>query len=304
DRFVGMLGGGHQYLNWKPNQKSSDYFDPISDDDGTLPAAHQTYLTDLLSSHAVQFVQRADERPFFLMLAYNAPHTPLQATQNYLDRFPGLKGKRKTYAAMISAMDDGIGRVLNALTQTGQSSETLVVFFSDNGGPTGANASNNAPLRGGKSTVLEGGVRVPFVVRYPAKLPSGTRYEYPVSTLDLLPTALAAAGVDVKGQPAVEGVDLTPFLSGQSTGRPHQTLHWRHRNGFHAVRHLDWKWIRSPGGAEQLYDLRSDVGESNDMSASHADVASQIRKRYEQWNRHNAARIPWHRQNPYSIDYR
>src|SRR5262245_48065241 len=183
------------------------------------------HLTEAFGQEAVAFIERHKKEPFFLYLAFNAVHVPLQATDAYLGRFPDIPARsRRTYAAMLSAMDDAVGLVRRKLRAEGLERETLMVFLSDNGGHPLANAARNEPLRGEKSTVFEGGIRVPFVVTWPGHLPAGRTYAEPVISLDILPTALAAAGVAVPRRLHVDGVNLLPYLTGRHDGPPHEAL--------------------------------------------------------------------------------
>lgn len=290
DEFFGFVRGGHQYWEWKPG---TDYTAPLLRNREVVPGTEKRYLTDLLADEAVAFVERHHEKPFFLYLAFNAPHSPLQASPEYLKRVPHLKGRRQTYAAMIVAMDDGIGRVRQKIAELGLERDTLFLFISDNGGPLQDNASNNTPLRGRKSQLWEGGIRVPYVVSLPGKIPAGKRYDRPVSTLDFLPTVLALAGVDSRGQPGLEGVNLLPYLRGESADDPHENLFWRHRHGGWAIRSGDMKLVRDVDGQEYLYDLARDLSEKTDLAKEKPDHVARLRRTWETWNTANATAIPW-----------
>src|SRR5207244_7620447 len=166
------------------------------------------------------FIARHKDQPFFLYLAFNAVHTPMHATEDRLRQFAALTEKtRRTYAAMTAAMDEAVGRVLEKLRSAGLEEHTLIVFFSDNGGPTmqgtTINGSRNTPLRGSKRQTLEGGIRVPFVMSWKGRLPAGKDYDHPVIQLDVQPTALAAAGIDPGPQAKLDGVNLLPYLTGK-----------------------------------------------------------------------------------------
>ena len=290
--FFGFLGGGHQSLNWVENP-NNPYQWALLRNTTPVPGVEKRYLTEVLTDEATAFVERHQKEPFFLYLAYNAPHEPLQAPESYLARFPNLTGKRKTYAAMVSAVDDGVGKLTAKLKELGLTNDTLVVYISDNGGPINANASRNLPLRGEKSQVLEGGIRVPFVLSYPGTIPAGKRYDQPVSTLDIQPTALALAGKETQHMASMEGVNLIPFLRGESKEAPHERLYWRHINGSWAIREGAYKLMSDAKGVQSLFDLTQDIGEKNNLLAQKPEIAKRLQRAWETWNASNAGRIPW-----------
>ena len=296
DEFFGFLGGGHMYL---PNPKgySSGYNEPIVRQTSSVP--YPNYLTDAFGDEAAAFLKRHrdTEQPLFLYLAFNAVHTPLQATGEYLDRFPDLTGKRRTYAAMLSAMDDAIGQVLQELYASGRADDTMVIFHNDNGGPTTRNAVNgsrNTPLRGSKCETFEGGIRVPLAIRWPGVIKSGTTYAQPVMSFDLSVTALSLANADMA---EIDGANLMPFLSGRKRGTPHEALFWRSRtrNNNYAVRRGDWKYVWSTEGTERpgpnqtpardyLFNLAKDFEEQNDLSARHPEILEELKQLYAKWD--------------------
>ena len=294
DEFFGFLGGAHTYFV----DRSTDVFR------GTEPVKESAYLTDAIGREAVSFIERHKGGPFFLEVAFNAVHTPMNATDARLARFASIPDKtRRTYAAMLSALDEAAGAVLRKVREAGLEDDTLVVFISDNGGPTmlgtTINGSRNDPLRGSKRTTLEGGIRVPFVLSWKGKLPAGKVYDKPVIQLDILPTALAAAGVAAKPEWGLDGVDLLPHLAGRDGASPHDTLYWR-LGGQAAVRRGDWKLVRydstldTPGvrsvGAKpplspfRLYNLAEDVGEARDRSGDYPDKAKELLAAWEAWS--------------------
>ncbi len=291
DHFFGFVGGGHKYMDWKVDPKNT-YVAPILKDREPVKDAETRYLTDLLSDQGVNFVEENKDKPFFLYMAYNAPHAPLQASPELLARVPNLNGNRQTYAAMILAVDDGVGRIRTRVRELGLENDTLFVFITDNGGPISANASVNKPLRGEKSQVWEGGIRVPYVMTWKGHLPAGTKYSKPVSTLDFTPTFLAAGGFDVKGMQGVEGVNLLPYLNGKNTAAPHDALFWYQNDSKWAVRKGDWKLINSKDGL-QLFNVEQDISEANDASEAHPDVVADLQKTFNQWNASNGTQIPW-----------
>jgi arylsulfatase A-like enzyme len=245
------------------------------------------YLTDAFSDAAVEFINESHEQPFFLYLSYNAPHAPLQATDAYLSRFPDIKDpKRRTYAAMVSAMDDGVGRVLAALKERGLDDNTLVFFLSDNGGPTQNNGSRNTPLRGNKGDVWEGGWRVPFALRWPGNLSAGTHYDKPVSALDIFATIASLAEVPLDSEKPLDGVNLVPFLNGDKPGPAHEAVYLRKFDQqAYAVRRGDFKLV-IPGKAASplLFDLNRDIGERNNVILSRKETADDIDLLRLQWD--------------------
>jgi arylsulfatase A-like enzyme len=292
DEFYGFLSGGHDYFpedltlddlsqvrrkwQWYRTKIMRNHTREDTDE----------YLTDELSNEAVAFVQRHRREPFFLYLAYNAPHTPLQATQEYLDRFPKITDqKRKTYAAMVSALDDGVGRLLKELRQQGIEEDTLVFFLSDNGGPENANASDNGPLRAGKGSFYEGGLRVPFVVQWPGTLPKGVDYDHPVISLDIFATAVALAGARIAPERPLDGVNLIPFLTGEDPDPPHKMLFWNNAvRSSDAIRSGKYKLVRDANRPMlETYDLGEDVGETQDRSAACAEQVERFSRSLEEW---------------------
>ena len=287
DESFGFLGGGHQYLpeKWtvdQPSQHADEYITKLQRNGRYID--EKEYLTDALSREAVAFVARHRAQPFFLYLAYNAPHGPLQATEKYLRRFPQLRDKRRLYAAMVSALDDGVGQVLAEVDKQGLTARTLIFFLSDNGGPTQVNGSSNAPLRGDKGSVYEGGFRVPFVVSWPGQLPAGRDYDWPVSSLDIFATATAQAGVDTTAL-ALDGVDLLPYLTGKNPAAPHPVLYWRMGGGnAYAVRQGDRKLVEPRGGRPELYDLRRDLSERQDLASAQPEALAALERLKQAWN--------------------
>jgi arylsulfatase A-like enzyme len=280
--FFGFLGGAHSYF---PGQGAALLR-------GTQPVEEKEYLTDAFAREAVAFIDRHQQEPFFLYLAFNAVHTPMHATDQYLGRFPHIEDKmRRTYAAMTAAMDDAVGRVLGKLRSAGLEENTLIFFFSDNGGPTmkgtTINGSRNDPLRGSKRTTLEGGIRVPFLVQWKGRLPAGKTYDQPVIALDIFPTALAAAGVEAKGDRKLDGVNLLPYLEGKDSRPPHEALYWRMGQQM-AIRKGDWKLVRTDWEGKlsglQLYNLAEDIGEKNDLAAKYPEKVKELESAWNRWN--------------------
>ena len=293
DFFYGHLGGGHRYF---PEELTIEDSYSINDE----PLSYRTwimrdhqaektdeYLTDEFSNEAVKFVEKNKEGPFFLYLAYNAPHGPLQATQKYLDRFDHIEGKkRKTYAAMVSAVDDGIGRILDRLESLEIAENTMIFFLSDNGGPEPNNASNNGPLREGKSSIYEGGNRVPFAMQWTAQI-APLVYEYPISSLDILPTIAALTHAPLPADKPLDGVNIIPFLKGEKQGRPHQTLYVRKfDNDLFSVRDGDMKLVTKKNNSlKELYNLQEDLGEENDLADAFPEEVKRLDSLRQNWDK-------------------
>ncbi|MCE9545295.1 MAG: sulfatase [Planctomycetia bacterium] len=294
DEFFGFLGGAHSYFASAGILR------------GTTPVEHLDYTTDAFGREAVAFVERhgasKSKQPWFLYLAFNAVHTPMDATDDRLAKFSNIRNpQRRTYDAMMLAMDEAVGVVRKALADTGQEKNTLVVFISDNGGPTmpgtTINASRNTPLRGSKRTTLEGGIRVPFVVSWPGHVKPGT-YDQPVIQLDLTATALAVAGIkaDNTDSAKLDGVNLLPYLTGEQAGPPHDALYWRFGQQM-AIRVGDFKLVRydsnadtqtgkgrHPVTAAKLYNLAQDIGEANDLADKQPEKVEQLQAKWNAWN--------------------
>jgi arylsulfatase A-like enzyme len=272
------------------------YFQPEGFIDSRLSTAPRPapakdfYTTDAFADWAVDWLGRHKEGPWFLYFAFNAIHAPLEATDKYLQRFAHLSDpQQRTLAAMLSAMDDAVGRVLARVKELGQDQDTLVFFISDNG-PTGPQVhSRNQPLRGQKNTTWEGGIRLPFMMQWPGKLPAGTVSDTPVIQLDVMPTCVAAAGGKVDPAWGLDGVDLMPFLTDTGRGRPHQTLYWR-IDGMWAVRDGDWKLVHGRANSElpELFNLANDVSEHNNLASVQPDKVKSLKALWDTWNAQQA----------------
>lgn len=248
------------------------------------------YTTDAYAERAVDWIGKNKDKPWFLYLPFNAQHAPLQAPKKYLERFPTITDKkRRMFAAMMAGMDDAVGRVMEKVRGLGQEENTMVFFIADNGGPTASTTSRNGPLRGFKMTTFEGGPRVPFIAQWKGKIPAGKTYDLPVMNLDVLPTAIAAAGGKPEASWQLDGVDLMPFITGAETGRPHQTLYWRFGPQW-AIRHGDLKLVVSKGGNGQpeLYDLAADIGESKDLASSQPEKVKELQTMWDKWSAEQA----------------
>jgi arylsulfatase A-like enzyme len=288
DEYFGALGGGHQYF---PGDKGgAEYTIPLNRNGAD--EAQTKYLTEQFGDEAAAFVGRhaGDGKPWMLYLAFNAPHTPLQAPKEWLEKFAHIQPEqRRTYAAMVAAMDAAIGGVMAKLDETKQTENTLIFFVSDNGGPnlakrTGVNFTDNTPLRGAKGDLYDGGMRVPFLVSWPAKIKPGT-YDQPVIALDFLPTAIAAAESTAPAN--LDGVNLLPFLTCEKTTAPHDLLFWRTGGpgGTNAVRRGPMKLVRIGKAAPELYDLSTDIGESKNIAAEKPQVVAELLTAIAEWEK-------------------
>ena len=249
------------------------------------PVAEETYLTDAITREAIGRIEAYKERPFFLMVAYNAVHSPLQGADAYMQRFAHIEDiHRRIFAAMLANLDDGVGEILQAISGRGLEDDTLVIFISDNGGPTRELTSSNLPLRGGKGDVYEGGLRVPFLMKWPGKLPAGQVEDRPVMSLDIAATALALAGAEPR-EP-LDGVNLMPYLAGGDRGRPHEEFFWRQGPRI-AVRVGDWKLLRNDrrnANAWELYNLSDDLAETNNLFEQFPERGSALREVLNRFN--------------------
>jgi arylsulfatase A-like enzyme len=249
---------------------------------GADPVDEKEHLTDAITREALAYIDRHKASPFFLYLTYNAVHLPLEPDPKYLERFSNIADERRRgYAAQLSKLDDGIGRVLAKLRDNGLEQDTLIVFISDNGGPTDRNGSSNGPLRDTKGTVYEGGVRVPYFIQWKGHIPEGITYDKPVISLDIFPTVAAAAQASLPGDRIIDGVNLLPFVTGRNAAQPHEFLYWRFGEQW-AVRNKDWKLLRSKG-EEHLFNLSEDLSESKDLLSQQTEAAKTLREAFAEW---------------------
>lgn len=279
DEFYGFRGGARSYFDYDrepadPLNKMERNFENFEEP--------ETYLTDQLAAEAVRFMEEQKDQPFFAFVSFNAVHTPMEAKPEDLAQFPQLEGHRKIVAAMTLALDRACGQILDKLEQLGLAENTIVVFTNDNGGPTDKNAASNYPLSGTKSNHLEGGIRVPFLIRWPGRLNAGTDYPYPVSTLDLLPTFYVASGGRETDLDSVDGVDLLAYLQGNKSQRPHRQLYWK-KQARAAVRDGDWKLIRYPDRPAELYNIAEDERELNNLADQHPGRVREMFKMIFAW---------------------
>jgi arylsulfatase A-like enzyme len=303
--FFGFTGGGTGFMaapapddEWMENsvEGSRPGFRPMILERGREALPPQPgYLTEILSNEAVSFIERNKDGPFFLTLAHHAPHTPLQATKKYLDRYRNIEDKpTRIYAAMTSALDDSVGQIVATLDRLGIREKTLIVFLSDNGCAQyiGPGRCSNSPLQGFKGTYFDGGIRVPMIASWPGRLQANSTYSRPVLSMDWTATAMSLAGIDLKDI-QLDGRNLLPFLNGSVQGGPHDTLVWETSPNF-AVRQGRWKmWIverADKSGTETfLYDLETDLGETRNLAAQRPDIVSQLTAIHTDWAKSNVA---------------
>lgn len=266
---------------------------------GNEPVKESEYLTDAFAREACSFIERQSGMPWFLLVSFNAVHDPMQGTKERMARFPNIEDRdRRTYAAMVVAMDEAVGAVLKTLEKSGQAADTFVVFANDNGGPTlpgtTRNASSNAPLRGSKRTLLEGGIRVPLILAWPGRLTAAT-YSFPVMLADVTASLLKLAQVPSPGPALADGVDLLPYINGKRRDAPHQVLYWRYgKQG--AIRKGDYKLVRYDSNADtrlgpiqpptefKLYNLKADIGETRDLIKEQPERAAALKAEWDAWD--------------------
>lgn len=303
DEFVGINVGATSYIdptrddvivaNLKADggpeaPRRTRFSQVIEGPQRTVVDNYQTYLTDDFGDRAAGFVTRraAAANPYFLYLAFTAPHDPLMVTRKYYDRFPNIKTEHhRIYAAMVSALDDNVGKVIDAVEASGENDNTIIYMISDNGCAAyypGMCACE--PLRGGKLSHYEGGVRIPYLMRWPAKIDAGTIKRDPVSTMDIFPTVLAAAGAKLPADRVYDGVDLMPYLAGRAKA-PHDALMWR-RQPMVSIRSGDWKmWKHMDGKFLYLFNLKSDPNETQNLATANPAKVKQLENALAQWSK-------------------
>ena len=290
--FFGFLGAGHRYL---PEELTIDEIRKAKTEDDSWrlwimrnqePVKTTNYLTDEFSAEAVRFIARHQDQPFFLFVAYNAPHAPLEATENYSNRFPNIQGPhRRTYAAMVSAVDDGVGSMLAELRKDGLEERTLVAYLSGSGGALDANSSDNYPLRGSKDHPWEGGWRVPFAMQWPGHLPKGMAYDQPVLSLDIFATITALASAPINPERPLDGVNLVPYLTGLRAGAPHDAIFLRMPGrGAFAVRSGEYKLVvPARDQAAELFNVTSDIAETKNLANAKLEVMKELEMKRAAW---------------------
>lgn len=297
DDFYGFLGGGHMYFPekymkaYEQQVKNgvkhiASYLQPL--EHNKVQTTETKYLTDELSDMAVKIISESatSDKPFFMYLAYNAPHTPLEALESDMKKFKRIKNKdRRTYAAMVYAVDRGMAQIVKKLKETKQYDNTLIVFFSDNGGDFN-NGASNYPLKGTKGDAWEGGFRVPMFWHWPAQIAAKTVIDYPVSALDLYPTFSKIANATLPKTKILDGIDILPVLKGEKRPSDDRMIYlFRHREGYNdvAARKGDWKITRMGNEPWQMYNITNDKGEKRNMSGANAPRLKKMMEETRLW---------------------
>lgn len=272
-------------------------YDRVAKKDSEIAPSPHAHDDRVFARKAADFIQRNRERPFFLYLAFHAPHYQQVDFGGYKRQFPDASPDRLGVFAVLAQQDEAVSQVLRALRDHKLEGNTLIFFISDNGGTRAPDTppdskhvrgSLNTPFAGKKGSALEGGIRIPFIVQWQGHLPAGKTYDRPVSSLDVLPTVLASADVPPPVGVVLDGVNLLPFLRGEEVADPHEAMFWRWRSE-QAVRMGDWKLVRGKEGKEwRLIDLASDAKEEQDLTAQHPEQAKELLARFERW----AAALP------------
>ncbi len=242
------------------------------------------YLTYSIANEAVSFIEENKHAPFFLYVPFSAPHTPLQAPRELVKKFEDEPDPiKQVYYAMIVALDEAIGKIMDKVKKEGLEENTLIIFTSDNGGAVYTTATNNEPLKGGKMSEFDGGLKVPYIMSFPGRIPAGKMYGYPVSTLDIFATITASVDIEPGDEKKRDGVNIIPYLTGENASRPHEVLYWR--NGYSkAVRKGDYKlYVNDKEKVTYLYDLSIDPGEYNDISAANPGKLQELKAELAAW---------------------
>ena len=282
DRFYGLLQGSRPYF---PMSKPTPHRVLL---DNRTPTPEIGYVTDRIGDAACRFIEEEKSHPFFLFVSFTAPHGPLQPKAEDVARLKHISGeKRRKYAGLIVSLDDNVGKILKCLETQGLQDDTLVVFTNDNGGQTLTGAVNT-PLRGKKGTLFEGGIRVPWAMRWPGKIAAGTVIDDPVCSIDLLPTFIHIAGGTVAPEWHLDGVDLLPRMTGHQDSLEPRALFWRKggSKGTYAVRRGAWKMIvdKSSDSKPMLFNLKNDLSETHDLAAEESECVESLSEALDAWS--------------------
>lgn len=279
DEFFGFLGGSHSYTDIRNPSR-----DPIRRGREVVEKEDE-YLTDAFTREAMSFIDRHRNSPFFLYLSYSALHSPLQAPGKYTDRFRNIADTdRRTFAGMLASVDDGVGQIVKKLRDLKLDERTLVIFLSSNGGPTSQTTSSNEPLRGQKSTLYEGGIRIPLILWMPTRISANRTIEDPVIATDVAPTIAFVAGGKMPIDRTIDGVNILPLARGENVAPPHEAIYWR-LGDLWAVRKGKFKLMqRSLMGKAQLFDLLANPGETEPVNERFPDVEKDLLQLHEAWD--------------------
>lgn len=280
DEFYGFRGGARSFFPMNQKEAFEKPENRMEYGFGIYQEPEK-YLTDAIADEACDFIDKNQKKPFFMYVSFNAVHTPMQATKEDLAKVKGLTGKRKILAAMTIAMDRACGQILAKLKELGLDENTLVVFSNDNGGPD-VSMTSNYPLSGCKSNHLEGGIRVPFIMKYPTIIKAGSEYKKTISMLDMLPTFVNVAGGDASKIKGLDGVDLIPFITNKKKDNPHEMLFWKKENRG-VIRMGDWKMLRYPDRPAELYNIAKDISENNNLAYKYPEKVREMFSHLWKW---------------------
>lgn len=303
DEWYGFPGGSMDFWG-TPNGKHQTIFR----NGAKVPLNEITYLTDDFTNEAINFINKKDDKPFFIYLAYNSPHAPNQSPEKYLEKTNHIEyAGRSIYGAMVNGVDAGVGKIDSTLVSNGIKDNTIVVFLSDNGGR--GTFADNKPNRGYKGMLYEGGIKVPYFINWPEKINNNQVYDNIVSSLDIYPTLLDASGARVSKEKQLEGTNLLPYILNKKKGEPHNLLYWRSVGGFeYAVRKGDYKLYKSdsPNRKIQLFNLKDDAYERKDISKNHPEIVAKLQEHYKKWDAKNMVPgwIDPHEENVYKEENR
>lgn len=306
DYFYGFLGGAHHYFPDMVEIGTDPYKAPMQENKKL--GEFNDYLTYDLSKHGIKFIQENQDNPYLLYVSYNAPHGPLEAPDDLLEKYKHIQDKdRRTYLAMVDAMDKGIGMLVDELKKNGQFDNTLIFFLSDNGGPypedwcKDLDYTNNSPFRRGKVALTEGGIHVPFIAHWPAKIKGGITFDGLVSSLDIAATSVAISGAE--SDELLEGVNLEPYFIGKKTDSPHKALFWRlyEQDNLWAVRTENYKYMHQPLPTVGLcfFDMKNDPYEKENIVGQMPEKQKELATLWNEWNAKNINNI-----NPAYYEYK
>jgi arylsulfatase A-like enzyme len=285
DEFYGFTGGHRDFFAYK-GKRTMEH--ALYNDKEVVPENEITYLTDMFTDKATSFISENKNHPFFMYLSYNAVHTPMNAKKDLMERYANITDTgRRAYAAMMTSLDDGVGKVIATLKANKLDKNTLIIFINDNGGAT-VNSSDNGPLRGMKGSKWEGGIRVAMMMKWPGHIAANKTDSRIVTALDILPTAIGAGNGRQKGTKKLDGVNLLPYLNAGNKKMPHEALYWR-RGVAAAMREGNWKLIRVKESTTVqnvlLFDLSKDISETRDLAEKYPVKVKEMLAKMAQWEK-------------------